>query len=535
MAEEVWDAIVIGAGPAGLSAAQMLGRARRRTLVIDSGMPRNRFAAHMHGVLGQDGRPPLDLLAQGRTEVDAYGVEIRSASVDRVDERGRHAVVTLADGRIETARAVIVATGLADELPDIPGLAERWGSGVLHCPYCHGWEVRDRRLGVLLTSPLGLHQAQLVRQWSDSVVVFSSAVGPLDATVAERLVARHIEIVTEAVVEVLGEGTEVTGARLSSGRVVELGAIFTAAASRPHDGFLAPLRLDRADTPAGSFLAVDQMGRTSHPRIWAAGNIVNPSANVPMSMGAGAMAGAALNAALVEEDFDDAVNTVEQHPHDHPDAAPAAYWERRYADSDRVWSGRPNATLVDVAAGLAPGRALDLGCGEGADTIWLAAHGWDATGVDISPTAVARAGDAARAAGVDARFIAADLATLSDDDRFDLVTASFLHSPVALDRTQALRRAADRVAAGGRLLIISHAAPPPWASAEHVRDHAFVSPAEELRRLALDAQEWTTEIAEVRTRDVSAPDGRPAHLEDGVVLVRRVHFRPNADDPTIER
>ena len=398
---------------------------------------------------------------------------------------------------------------------------------MLHCPYCHGWEVRDRRLGVLLTSPLGLHQAQLVRQWSDSVVVFTSAVGPLDSSVAHRLAARQVEIVDEPVVEVLGDGTDVTGVRLSNGRIVELGAIFTAAALDPHDGFLAHLALDRADTPVGSFLAVDQTGRTSHPRIWAAGNVVNPAANVPVSMGAGAMAGAALNAALVEEDFDDAVapldavDAVEQHPHDRPDASPAAYWERRYADSERMWSGRPNSTLVDVAAGLPPGRALDLGCGEGADTIWLAAHGWDATGIDISPTAVARAEDAARAAGVDARFVAADLATLADDDRFDLVTASFLHSPVALDRTQALRRAAERVAPGGRLLIISHAAAPPGQRPEHVRDHVFLSPAEELRRLALDPQKWTTEIAEVRTRDVTAPDGGPAHLDDGVVLVRR--------------
>jgi thioredoxin reductase/SAM-dependent methyltransferase len=518
MNEQPWDAIVIGAGPAGLSAAQMLGRARRRTLVIDSGAPRNRFAAHMHGVLGQDGRPPLDLLAQGRAEAEAYGVDIRSASVDRVDESARRAVVTLADGRIETARAVVVATGLADELPDITGLAERWGTGVLHCPYCHGWEVRDRTLGVLLTSPLGLHQAQLVRQWSDSVVVFTSAIGPLEPAVVQRLTARQVEIVTEPVIEVLGEGAAVTGARLSGGRVIALDAIFTAATSRPHDGFLARLRLDRVDTPVGSFLSVDQMGRTSHPRIWAAGNVVSPGANVPMSMGAGATAGAAVNAALVEEDFDDAVAA---RPHDRPDHAPATYWEQRYADSDRVWSGRPNATLVDVATGLRPGRALDLGCGEGADTIWLATHGWEATGVDISPTAVARADAAARAAGVSARFIAADLATLSVEERFDLVTSSFLHSPVTLDRTQALRRAADRVAPGGRLLIISHAAAPPWASAEHVRDHVFVSPAEELVGLALDPEQWTTEIAEVRIRDATAPDGEPAHLEDGVVLVRR--------------
>ena len=518
MTESHWDAIVIGAGVAGLSAAQMIGRARRRTLVIDSGSPRNRFAAHMHGVLGQDGAAPLDLLARGREEAEAYGVEIRPGSVDRVDAHENHAVVNLADGRIETARAVVVATGLVDELPAIRGLADRWGAGVMHCPYCHGWEVRDRTLGVLLSSPLGLHQAQLVRQWSDCVVVFTAAMGALDPAMVRRLTARNVEIITEPVVEVLGEGAEVTGVRLSGGRVVELGGIFTAPTTRPLDAFLTHLELERVDTPAGSFLAVDQTGRTSSARIWAAGNVVNPGANVPISMGAGAMAGAALNAALVEEDFDAAVH---ESGHGRPEVAPAAYWEQRYADAHRIWSGRPNATLVHVASGLPPGRALDLGCGEGADTMWLAAQGWDAVGIDISPTAVTRAEAAARAAGVRARFLAADVATWADEGEFDLVTASFLHSPVALDRTQALRRAAARVAPGGRLLIVSHAAPPPWASPEHVRHHVFVSPADQLLELALDPTLWTTELAELYTRDATAPNGKPAHLEDGVVLLRR--------------
>jgi thioredoxin reductase/SAM-dependent methyltransferase len=524
MSENQWDAIVIGAGAAGLSAAQMLGRSRRRTLVIDSAAPRNRFAAHMHGVLGQDGTAPFDLLARGRAEAAAYGVDIRTGSVERVDVQSDHVTVTLADGRIETARAVLVATGLADDLPDIPGLGEHWGTGVLHCPYCHGWEVRDRALGVLLTSPLGLHQAQLVRQLTDSVVVFAASIDPVDSEMKRRLAARNVEIVTDPVVEVLGEERELTGVRLSGGRVVPLGAIFTAATMRPLDSFLAHLGLDRAETPVGSFLAVDQTGRTSAARIWAAGNVVNPAANVPISMGAGALAGAAVNAALVEEDFDAAVS-ARQHVlpvHDGPEVAPAAYWEQRYAGSDRVWSGRPNATLVHVAAGLRPGRALDLGCGEGADTIWLAAQGWDATGVDISPTAITRATEAARSSGVGARFVAADLSNGEvGEGEYDLVTASFLHSPVALDRTRALRRAAERVAVGGRLLIVSHAAPPPWASPEHVRDHVFLSPEQELVELALDPAIWTTEIAEVRTRDATAPHGAPGHLADGILLIRR--------------
>lgn len=209
--------------------------------------------------------------------------------------------------------------------------------------------------------------------------------------------------------------------------------------------------------------------------------------------------------------------------HEHvPDVAPADYWEQRYADTERMWSGRPNQTVVDVVSTLAPGRALDLGCGEGADTIWLAKQGWDAVGLDISPTAIQRAQRAAEASGASrARFAAADLATWDEEGVFDLVTASFLHSPVALDRIGTLRRAAARVAPRGRLLIVSHAAAPPWASPEHVRDHVFLQPADEVAALALDPAVWTIQRAEVVSRETTAPDGAPASLDDSVVLLRR--------------
>ena len=301
-----WDAIVIGGGAAGLSAALLLGRARRRVLVVDAGSPRNRFADHMHGVLGNEGTPPADLLLRGRGEVADYGVELRDGAVETVRDEGARLAVTLADGGVELARALVVATGLTDELPDLPGLAERWGTSVLHCPYCHGWEVRDERIGILATSPMALHQARLVRQWSDRVTLLAGALGPLDPGEEARLRSRGVEVVAEPVVEVLGDGPRVTGVRTADGRLVELDAIFTAGAPRPHDAFLADLGLARADLPfgLGSFLAVDPTGRTSHERVWAVGNVVNPMANVPMAIGAGAFTGGAVNGALVEEDFD---------------------------------------------------------------------------------------------------------------------------------------------------------------------------------------------------------------------------------------
>ena len=298
------DVIVIGGSAAGLSASLMLGRAGRRTLVIDAGSPRNRFAAEMHGVLGNEGTPPAELIARGRAEAAGYGVEFAVGTVDRVDEVDGGVTLTTTDGNAWTARAVIVATGLTDELPDIPGLAERWGRSVLHCPYCHGWEVRNRRLGVLTTSPLQLHLAQLIRQWSDRVVVFTAGLGELDEETERRLRSRGVELIPEPVAEVLGDGDGVTAVRLADGRDVPVDAIFTGGIPRPHDGFLAHLGLARTDTPAGSFLAVDGMNRTSSERIWAVGNVVVPFANVPQAMGAGSFTGAAVNAALVTEDFD---------------------------------------------------------------------------------------------------------------------------------------------------------------------------------------------------------------------------------------
>lgn len=209
-----------------------------------------------------------------------------------------------------------------------------------------------------------------------------------------------------------------------------------------------------------------------------------------------------------------------------PDVAPADFWEQRYTGSDRVWSGRANAVLVDVASALEPGRALDLGCGEGGDVVWLARHGWTATGVDISPTAVRRASDAARAAGVPdgrARFVAADLADLADLDGeqpYDLVTASFLQSPVALPRAEILRRAAARVAPGGHLLVTTHAAAPSWGSAPP--GYRFPTPADELEALRLDPDGWRVLVAEVRSREATGPEGEPATLQDAVVLARRL-------------
>ncbi len=202
----------------------------------------------------------------------------------------------------------------------------------------------------------------------------------------------------------------------------------------------------------------------------------------------------------------------------------AAFWERRYGEREQIWSGRPNQALVTAVADLAPGRALDLGCGEGGDSVWLAQRGWRVTAVDIAATAVARARALAAARGVADGLIAwrvEDLGAWRPTDDFDLVSACFLHSPVEFPRTEVLRRAASAVAPGGHLLVVGHAAPPPWAKATDHRRHRFLTPAEELAGLELAPGAWETVVADVRPRQATGPDGAPTSLDDTVVLIRR--------------
>lgn len=235
------------------------------------------------------------------------------------------------------------------------------------------------------------------------------------------------------------------------------------------------------------------------------------------------MAGAAVNAALVAEDARQAVESRRRRRN--------AQWEERYASDEQFWSGRVNATFAAVAQTLAPGSALEVGCGEGADAVWLAERGWQVTAVDVSDTAVARGRAAAHERGLAdrLRFIAADAGDTLPAATFDLVASSFLHSwEPDFPRTALLRTAAERVAPGGHLLVVSHTAPPPWARDDHDGGHTsahdgppLLGPQEELEQLGLDAAEWTTVLAEVRRRAVTSPTGESATLDDGVLLLRR--------------
>lgn len=525
MQNREWDAVVIGGGAAGLSAAQMLGRARRRTLVIDEGSPRNRFAAHMHGVLGHDGIEPQALLARGRDELDRYGVHVEKGAVADIRDEGAVLRLTRVDGTVDTARAVIIATGVRDELPSVAGLDELWGHSVLHCPYCHGFEVAGARLGVLATSALSIHQIELVRQWSAEVTAFTAAIEPLDETVRTRLRSRGIHIVDTPVTAVRAHDGALRAVQDAAGVAHEVDALFVAPSVVVDIAFADGLGLARHDEP-GSPLAVDGRGATSHPRVWAAGNVAAPHGNVPVAMATGSMAGAAVNAALVDEDTEFAVAASARRR--------AVEWEQRYAERDSVWSGRVNAAVADVTADLEAGTALEIGCGEGADAVWLAERGWRVTAVDLSPTAIRRARAVAAERGLSDRlsFVVGSGADAAPPGTFDLVSASFLHSwDEDFPRIPLLRAAADRVAGGGHLLVVSHAAAPPWSTG-HGDGHTprLLPPEEELRLLALDPDAWEHVIVETRRREVTDPDGRPATLEDGILLLRRRPERTQITD-----
>lgn len=196
-------------------------------------------------------------------------------------------------------------------------------------------------------------------------------------------------------------------------------------------------------------------------------------------------------------------------------------WEEHYGERERVWSGRVNARLAEVTAALTPGRALDIGCGEGADAVWLAERGWQVTAVDISQTALDRAAAEAGVRGVAVDFQLHDLTESFPDGVFDLVSAQFLHSTVPMDRAKLLRRAADAVAPGGTLLIVDHAAAPPWASKMHQHHHEFPSADDVLASLNLDAAQWDRIRVEAVERETVGPDGQHAVLTDNVMVLRR--------------
>ena len=299
-----YDVAVIGGGAAGLNAALVLGRARRRVVVIDAGAPRNAPAAQMHGFLSRDGLAPDKLLALGRAEVEGYGVRLIAGSVIEIvgDSDLRFRVVLRGD-RPVVARRLLVATGLRDEIPDIPGLRERWARDVLHCPYCHGFEVRDRKLAVLGGSPASVRYALIVRQWSAETVYVAPS-GSLTAADRLQLAARGVGIAEGAAQRVLVEDDRLRGVALDGDRTVACDALFVPPRFVPNSDLLGGLGCELDED---GWLTAGPDGSTSVAGVWEAGNVADPRAQVITAAGDGSAAAIAINADLVDEDVRDAV------------------------------------------------------------------------------------------------------------------------------------------------------------------------------------------------------------------------------------
>ena len=315
----VVDVAVVGGGLAGLGAALTLARARRSVLVIDAGQPRNAPAAHMHGYLTRDGENPLEMLRMGRDEVRGYGGRVVAGtvvSITRLDdvrfpEAPRFRVAT-AEGTSHVARRVLVTTGLVDQYPDIPGLRERWGRDVVHCPYCFGWELRDRALAVLGTSPVAVMQALMWRQWSSDVVLFQHTAPEPGAQEANQLAARGIAVVRGEVAAIEIDDDRITGVRLRSGVVHPRETVVISPWFEARHDLLGALGATVVEHPAGIGRQVqaDASGFTGVPGVWVAGNVLDVTAGVMQSAASGVTAAAALNADLTIEDTAKAGNVA---------------------------------------------------------------------------------------------------------------------------------------------------------------------------------------------------------------------------------
>ncbi len=520
------DVCVIGGSAAGLAAALQLGRQRRSVIVVDEGTPRNAPAAHLHSYLGREGLPPAELAAIGREEVRSYGTEVlrgTASGVTRTDD-GRF-TVALAGGDRIVARRIIAATGIVDELPDIEGLTEHWGREVIHCPFCHGYEHRDQRVVQIVTHPMGLHVAVLFTALTDRLTIVVHEQEDLDDAQLDALKSAGVTVHRERVARVTSaEDGHVDAVRLADGTRIDADAVVVSTRFGPRIAPFTSLGLRPTPHPSGlgDVVEVDAMARTAIPGLYATGNLIDPTGQVLPSAADGSRVGAMVASDLAEEDLASAVR---------PNAN-ADDWDRRYGD-DRMWSGNPNGTLVQEAGDLAPGRALDVGAGEGADAMWLARQGWQVTASDVSGRALSRVAADAEREGLRVECLHADANARRpyESAAYDLVSGQYASIPRTRDH-RGVHNILDAVAPGGVLLIVSHDLEPmrEAARSEEQGEHA-----EHARPFDPDAYERVDDfVSELSSRDdwrieVCAARPRPAgaitaahHVNDVVLRARRM-------------
>ena len=327
----MYDVVIAGGGTAGLSAALVLGRARRRVLVCGEGAPRNAPSAHAHGFFTRDGTAPSELLRIGREQLRPYdGVHYREVTVadasrhrlgehaeavladdgsapEGADPRTRYFAVTLGDGEVVQARRLLLATGVVDTLPSIPGLAELWGTAVFHCPYCHGWEVRDQPLAVLNNGPMGVEQALLISQWSRDLVLCTD--GPANLTDQDRgrLAARGIRVREGRIARLEGGEGRLERLLFADGEALSRRGLFVAPAQRQRSDLAARLGCTLTSPIPGwdiAIISVDGFGYTGIPGLYAAGDVITPVQQVAMAAASGVIAAAGINRDLLREDLE---------------------------------------------------------------------------------------------------------------------------------------------------------------------------------------------------------------------------------------
>jgi len=301
----MYDSIIIGGGPAGLSAALVLGRARRRVLLLSDGPPRNAPAEAAHGFFTRDGTPPLELLRIGHEQLAAYEtVEVRKIAATAAEKDEDGFIITLADGQQLRSRTLGLTTGIRDELPEIPGFNELWGRGVYHCPYCHGWEVRDQRLAVFAKGDVAMHLAPLIRNWSRDITLITN--GPSGLTDVQRTTLERLEIpLNETPVSHLNiESGALAAVAFTDGTELRLDGIFAATTLRPNNDLARQLGCDLVtEGMLTGHVTIDQRGQTSVPGVFAAGDVTTVLQQVVTAASSGALIGAQINFALVEAEI----------------------------------------------------------------------------------------------------------------------------------------------------------------------------------------------------------------------------------------
>lgn len=293
------DVVIIGGSFAGLSAAMQLVRAQRRVVVIDANRPRNRFATASHGIFTLDGKTPADIRATALTQLTAYPTfSLLEDSADRIDPEQAGFTVLTSQGVMVSAARAIVSTGITDQLPDIPGVAAHWGKTVIHCPYCHGYELRDRALGVLATSEMSFHQAAMIPDWGATTLFTQGQFLPTGDTLA-HLTARGVQLESTPIVEVIGNGSQISGVLLADGRTHALGGLYVGPKIQSSSPLIDRLALALEETPMGTIVKVDAFKESSLKGLYVAGDLSNAMQNGTFAIASGTMAGVAVHRSLI--------------------------------------------------------------------------------------------------------------------------------------------------------------------------------------------------------------------------------------------